>query len=278
MVRRRTAVRRFCVVDTFIHAAHLETQLSGTIFGGDRKLHYFPVIGSTNLAAMEAAAGGAPEGSIYLADEQSAGRGRGGHGWHSPAGTGVYLSVVLRPKLPASDALWLSLIAGLAVHSAIGQATNIAVDLRWPNDIMSGEKKLGGILTEISTEGERVRHGVVGIGLNINQQEFPPDIAEVATSLCIVTGRVWSRQPIILALLKSLHDEYAVFQQGNAAGSVLQRFEQRSSYARGARVSVDDFSSGQYSGITAGLDHRGFLRVETDAGTRTVVGGGVRKI
>jgi BirA family transcriptional regulator, biotin operon repressor / biotin---[acetyl-CoA-carboxylase] ligase len=254
-------------------------ELQGTIFFPASKLHWLPSVGSTNAVALDAALAGAPEGTVFCADEQTAGRGRGGHAWHSPRGSGIYLSAVLRPRFPANEILWLSLMAGLAVHAAMQAVTHILVDLRWPNDIMFAEKKLGGILTEISTEGDRIRHAVVGIGLNINQDEFPRELRAAATSLRAETGREWPREAITIALLKFLHQEYqSLLQTGSAVETMVQRFEECSSYARGRRVAVDDHGAAEFEGITAGLDRRGFLQVETATGMRTVISGGVRKI
>jgi BirA family biotin operon repressor/biotin-[acetyl-CoA-carboxylase] ligase len=251
--------------------------LEGTIFAGKEHRH-FQSIGSTNRAAMDAALDGAVEGTVFTADEQTAGRGRGDHSWHSPAGQGLYVSIVLRPQLAPNHVLWLSLIAGLAVHAAIKEVTTIAVDLRWPNDIMLAEKKLGGILTELGTESGRISHAVVGIGLNINQPQFPPDLAALATSLRIETDREWPREEILTALLRALDREYrALLSSPAAAQDVIRHFEQASSYARGARVTVDDHGAAQFSGVTEGLDERGFLRVQTSNGLRTVMSGGVRK-
>lgn len=228
---------------------------------------------------MDAAATGAPEGSVFTADRQTAGRGRGDHKWHSPAGQGLYVSMLLRPQLRPNDALWLSLIAGLGVQTAIEEVTTIAIDLRWPNDILLREKKLGGILTELATESGRILHAVVGIGLNVNQPEFPPDICEIATSLRIETDREWSRDDILVALLKAFDREYkALLTEANARRSIIERFERLSSYAHDARVEVDDHGAAQFSGVTEGLDERGFLRVRTSEGMRTVFSGGVRKI
>ena len=252
--------------------------LEGTIFAGNEHRH-FRSIGSTNRVAMDAALKGVPEGAVFTADEQTAGRGRGDHSWHSPAGQGLYVSIVLRPQLEPNDVLWLSLIAGLAVHAAIKEVTTIAVDLRWPNDIMLRDKKLGGILTELGTESGRIRHAVIGIGLNINQPQFPAKLSEHATSLRIETDRDWPRDEILTALLRALDREYRMLQSAPAAKTnVVQRFEQTSSYARGARVAVDDHGTAQFTGVTAGLDDRGFLRVQTADGIRTVMSGGVRKI
>jgi BirA family biotin operon repressor/biotin-[acetyl-CoA-carboxylase] ligase len=229
---------------------------------------------------MEAAASGASEGSVFTADEQTAGRGRGDHKWHSPAGEGLYLSILLRPQLAPNDALWLSLIAGLAVHAAIEQVTTISGDLRWPNDIMLRDKKLGGILTELATESGRILHAVVGVGLNVNQPEFSADLRETAISLRMETDREWSRDDILIALLKSFDREYKalLLGGGDARRSINERFEKVSSYARNARVEVDDHGAAQFSGVTEGLNERGFLRVRTSEGMRTVLSGGVRKL
>jgi BirA family biotin operon repressor/biotin-[acetyl-CoA-carboxylase] ligase len=214
---------------------------------------------------------------VFTADEQTAGRGRGDHSWHSPAGHGLYVSIVLRPQLPPNDVLWLSLIAGLAVYAAIKEITTIAVDLRWPNDIMLGDKKLGGILTELGTEAARISHAVVGIGLNINQPQFPPELVTLATSLRIETDREWPREEILTSLLRGIDREYRALQSG-AKTDVVRRFETASSYAHGARVAIDDHGAAQFTGVTDGLDERGFLRVRTSQGMRTVMSGGVRKI
>src|SRR5208282_735763 len=133
----------------------LRPLLRGTVFDS---LHHFYKIGSTNTAAMAAAAEGAPEGSVFLAEEQTAGRGRGANSWKSPRSAGIYCSVILRPALPPSEVLVLSLAAGLAVQSAIQQvASSVTTDLKWPNDVLIDGKKICGILTEMNAEATRVR-------------------------------------------------------------------------------------------------------------------------
>ncbi|MGH9523251.1 MAG: biotin--[acetyl-CoA-carboxylase] ligase, partial [Terriglobales bacterium] len=251
----------------------------GTIFEGHLR-HYFR-IGSTNIAAMEAAAAGAPEGTALLAEEQTAGRGRGGHAWHSAPSTGIYCSAILRPALPPADALRLSLMTGLAVRAAIAEVTGMTADLRWPNDLLLNGKKCCGILIEMNAEVTRVRYVVAGIGINVNHGEFPAELQDVATSLRVESGRSWSRVEVAGALLKSLDREYRGMTStfGPAEGSrshtdLLRRFEAASSYARGRRVRVEE--GGGYEGVTEGLDERGFLRVKTVEGVRTVLSGGVR--
>src|SRR4051812_24896427 len=153
----------------------LEPLVRGTIFG-EHICHYYRA-GSTNTLALQAAADGAPEGTVFLAEQQTAGRGRGSHQWHSAQSTGIYCSVILRPALPPSEVLVLSLAAGLAVYSALQEIdSHILPDLKWPNDLLIHGKKFCGILTEMAGEATRVRHIVVGIGINVNQVKFPDEL------------------------------------------------------------------------------------------------------
>lgn len=247
--------------------------VKGTLFSQIQ--HYFK-IGSTNVAAMEAAAAGAPEGSVFLAEEQTAGRGRGGNRWLSTRSTGIYCSVVLRPPLPPSEALVLSLATGLAVRSAIREIdSRLNPDLKWPNDVLLEGKKFCGILTEMNAEATRVRHIVIGVGINVNQARFPEDLRDSATSLQLTTGSEWSRVELTAALLKSLHREYRdLLEKPGAHDSVLRRFAEHSSYARGRKVHIEE--NGGFDGVTEGLDGRGFLLVRTGQSVRTVLSGTVR--
>lgn len=252
---------------------HINASLRNTIYSG--KLRYFPEIGSTNTAAMQAAASGAEEGTVFLADQQTSGRGRNGHGWHSEPGSAILVSVVLRPRIAPAQCLWLSLMAGLAAQAAISRACGVDCDLRWPNDLLIGRKKLCGILTEISVEAEQLRYAVIGVGINVNQQSFPHEIIPLATSLKVETGKEWSRGDLLVALLESVETEYRRGLAPVRTDSLPRRVEAISSYARGKRVHVDE--AGGYDGVTDGLDARGFLRVRTAEGIKTVISGGVRE-
>lgn len=254
----------------------LRPLLETTIFADN--IHHFFRVASTNTAAMRAAGEGAPEGSVFLAEEQTAGRGRGTHHWHSAASEGIYCSAILRPQLAPVDALLISLATGLAVWQAVYEVTGLKAALRWPNDVLFGEAKFGGILIEMHAEATCVQYLVAGIGLNVNQREFPAELRETATSLRRESGRDWSRVELTAALLKSLHREYRALLADATAGrkDILRRFEQCSSYARGRAVHVEE--DGGYEGVTAGLDERGFLRVNTASGVRTVLSGAVRAV
>jgi BirA family biotin operon repressor/biotin-[acetyl-CoA-carboxylase] ligase len=255
----------------------LDAALAGSRFAG--KLHFFPSIPSTNSYAMHQADSGAPDGSVWLADEQTAGRGRGAHAWTSPPGSGLYVSILLRPCIPPADVLWLSLAAGLAVHNAIRTVTSLQPDLRWPNDLLLGPRKFCGILTELNAEVTRVRHAVIGIGINVHQPQFPSELRHLATSLLLETGRNWPRQDLVLALLQSMDSELAALTAPAdlqaAAQSIRTRLERSSTWIRGKHVRVDEGDG--FTGTTEGLDPRGFLLVRTPQGLRTVLSGGVRE-
>ena len=263
----------------------LRTALVGTRFPA--RLHHLPTAESTNTLLLEAAANGAPEGTLYLADAQTRGRGRGGHTWHSSPGpsgepVGLYLSVLAKPALPLREALWISLATGLAVQSAVKTVTGLDLDIRWPNDLLftdpSGtSKKLGGILVETAVnpgEDALLRYAVIGIGLNINHASFPPDLAAIATSLRIATGQPHSRNALLVAILRALDLELTQLEAHQP--DLLTRFTAASTWVRGKRVDVPE--QGGYTGTTAGLDPNGYLLVDADDQTqRTVLSGGVRE-
>ena len=253
----------------------LRSALIGTRFAAH--LHLFASVSSTNSLLLASAAEGAPEGTVFLADEQTAGRGRSDHSWHSASGEGLYLSALVKPSLPLRDALLLSLATGLAAAHAIEEVTNLKIDLRWPNDLMLAGKKLGGILVETASEtgaDAPLRYAVIGIGINVHQRAFPPELTALATSLGLETDtRATSREALLIALdLELTHLENRSDQN-----ALLARFAERSSWVRGKRVHVPE--QGSYTGTTAGLDSRGFLLVDADDGSqRTVLSGGVREL
>jgi BirA family biotin operon repressor/biotin-[acetyl-CoA-carboxylase] ligase len=193
--------------------------------------------------------------------------------------------VVLRPQITPADALWLSLIAAVATQDAVREVTGLATDIRWPNDLLINDKKFCGILTEMSTDSTRIRHAIVGIGINVNHDSFPEELAGLATSLYLETGRQWPRVELTASLLKSLDREYRAFLRvvhspfrtpSLRFEPILKRIEARSSYAYGKEVHVDE--DGGYSGITDGLDPQGFLRIRTKYGVRMVTSGSVRPV
>jgi BirA family biotin operon repressor/biotin-[acetyl-CoA-carboxylase] ligase len=252
----------------------LKSRLKGSLFG--KHIHHFLKTASTNRVAMELGYANEPEGTIVLAEEQTAGRGRAGRVWHSERGTGIYVTLLLRPQISPVQAPLLTIMAGLSARAAIQAQTGLTIDLKWPNDLMIGSKKLGGILTEMHAEPSQIRHVVVGIGINANQDKFPGEFSSIATSLRLQLDRSISRMELLVRLLREFESNYNRFLREGAPG-VTQRFEAVSSYARGKRVRVSSGAE-SYSGVTAGLSPEGFLQVEREAGNIvTVIAGDVRE-
>lgn len=252
----------------------LKQRLKGSLFG--KHIYHFLKTDSTNRVAMELGYANEPEGAVVLAEEQTAGRGRAGRSWHSERGTGIYVTLLLRPNISPMQAPLLTMMAGLSARTAIHAHTALTVDLKWPNDLMLGAKKLGGILTEMHAEPSQVRFVIIGIGINVNQEKFPPELSGIATSLRAQTSRAQSRMELLVRLLREFENDYNRFLREGAA-SVTQRFEAVSSYARGKRVSVSNGVE-NYDGVTAGLSPEGLLRVERQGGNIvTVIAGDVRE-
>src|SRR5215469_14312104 len=183
-----------------------------TIFSGN--IHYHDQVESTNALALAAAAlhtshsEEGSEGAVYLADEQTAGRGRQGHIWFSERGTGIYCSFLLRPPMSPADALWLSLVSGVAVQDAVRETIGLKADIRWPNDLLINDRKFAGILTEMTSEATQVQHAVIGIGINVNQHSFPEGMESQPTSLFLETGKEWPRLDLVAAMIRAVDREY----------------------------------------------------------------------
>ena len=274
------------LLDT-IDSAAVNKALAHNRLGGH--VVHLETVDSTMTLAQEAARAGAKFG-VWVADEQTAGRGRGGHTWHSKPGDGLYVTALFTPKLPATD-LGLSLTAGMAAWDAIREVSGLTVDLRWPNDLVTRgatpNKKLGGILVEtavtpaVGSRPAMLRYAVIGIGINVGHESFPAELAATATSLKMQGWRGAERQPLLVALLDKL-DLFIRYSEDGYAGirngpDLPVTAEIASTWIRGKRVHVAE--QGGYTGVTAGLDARGFLRVAGDDGVlRTVLSGGVREV
>jgi BirA family biotin operon repressor/biotin-[acetyl-CoA-carboxylase] ligase len=209
------------------------------------------------------------EGAVVLAEEQTAGRGRVGRSWHSERGAGLYVTLLLRPKLSPVQAPLLTMLAGLSAHTAVLAQTGLAPELKWPNDLLLNGKKLGGILTEMYAEPNAVRFVIVGIGINVSQEKFPGELAGTATSLWKETGRSHSRLEVLVKLLSQFETDYNRFLREGAA-YVVQRFELVSGFANGKRVKVDTGRE-TFVGTTYGLSADGLLMVMKENGTSTTV-------
>jgi BirA family biotin operon repressor/biotin-[acetyl-CoA-carboxylase] ligase len=232
-----------------------------------KRIHHFFKIDSTNAVAMQLGERGEPHGTLVIAEEQTAGRGRAGHTWHSEKTNGIYMTVLLRPPISPQHAPLITLVAGLAVRDAVAEQTGLAPDLRWPNDLLFGRKKFCGILTEMNAEQDQIHFVAMGIGINVNHERIPEELSAKATSLRIETGRAHSRVEIVVRLLRHLDSYYNQFLT-DGPDRIVARFCEVSSYAYGKRVHIAT-TTGTYTGTTDGLEPGGLLRVRRDDG-RTV--------
>ncbi len=247
-------------------------RLHGTTLG--KRIYHFFKVDSTNSAALQLGHEGEPHGTVVVGEEQTAGRGRAGHSWHSEKTSGIYVSVILRPQIPPAQAPLLTLLSGLAVREAVAEQTGLRPDVKWPNDVLLHGKKFCGVLTEMHAEPDRVEFVIVGIGLNVNHARMPEELSALATSLRIESGRVHSRIELLAKLLRWLDRYYNQFLT-EGPEPILARFAEVSSFARGKRVRVSTPGE-SYVGTTAGLDPGGLLRVTRDDGRiATVLSGDV---
>lgn len=222
-------------------------------------------IPSTNDLAREMATRGAEEGTAITAQSQTAGRGRQGRSWASPAGAGLYLSIILRPRIEPARSASITLASAVAVAETLISDFHIQADIKWPNDILVGGRKICGILVESALEGNQLQFLILGIGVNLAQTDFPEEISETATSILRESGIKVTPDEFLAPLLN--HLDYWYRKAIVAPRDVLQRWEEMSSFARNLTVRVIS-SDGEVEGRTCGLAETGALIVELDNGER----------
>ena len=231
----------------------------GSMFG--RSFRYYDEIESTNVEAKELARAGAPEGTVVIAECQSAGRGRLGRRWTSPAGKGLLFSVILRPTLPMSRAHMLTVVSAVAAARGIESQTDASVRIKWPNDLFIGDRKAGGILLEVAGEQDVVEWVIVGIGINVNTEyaELPVDLRRTAVSLKMATGEPVDRSELLARILLALETAYKEAQK-HGFDRALSEFRQRD-YLLKRSVSVQT-RQGSVIGEATGIDNQGALLVQ----------------
>ncbi len=239
-----------------------------------KDIRYYDRIDSTNQKARELAASGCPHGLLVLADEQFNGRGRLGRKWFSPGGSGVFMSVVLRPDLHPSHAQKLVIIGSLAVLRAVRAITGIDVKIKWPNDLVAEGKKVCGIMVEMNAEMDRINWAVMGIGLNVNTTEFPLEIIEQAASLKSITGTAYSRAQMVLTICHELEDLFIQLTENNDFPSIMEEYRE-SSIVTGKRVRVMQ-NHKSVEGEAKGFDDEGTLLLMMDDGsTEKIIAGDI---
>lgn len=241
----------------------LEKLMQTHIFG--RSLLYLETVDSTNTEASHQGELSAPHGFLVVADRQEKGKGRRGRGWKSDAGENIYMTLLLRPSFQPEHASMITLVAALAVACAIREETGLPAMIKWPNDIVVNRKKVVGILTEMQIQEERIRFLLCGIGINVNQPEFPEELAESATSLYLEGGRRIMRAPLIAKCMEHFEEYYRIFCRKETMSELLEQYNDLL-VNRNTGVRVLD-PKGEYSGIAGGINEAGELLVTKEDGT-----------
>lgn len=244
--------------------AEIRDGLDTRVFGRER-LDYFAETDSTNIRARALAHEGAPEGTIVVAEAQTQGRGRRGRSWFSPPGCSLYLSIILRPRVQPHEAPQLTLLAAVAMAETLLETADLPFTIKWPNDILVNGKKISGILTEMSLEMDRVDYVVVGVGLNVNTPEeaIAEDIRDIATSLRMLTGKIFSRVRLLQVFLEKLEYYYGLF-QNRQFEKIRDRWKELSGII-GRQVKIENLDRA-YEGEVVDIDQDGFLVLRSSAG------------
>jgi BirA family biotin operon repressor/biotin-[acetyl-CoA-carboxylase] ligase len=237
------------------------------------QVHYYQSLGSTNDECVALAKMGSPEGTLVVADEQTAGRGRLGRPWHSPGGLGIWASVLLRPAVPVERAFAVTAVASLAVADAVREASGMEVSVKWPNDVLLRGRKVSGILAETGAPRGRLDWAVVGIGINVRHaaEDFPPEIRDRATSIFRASGRRASRAALLRTLVDRLGSG-ADRLRTKGPEPILEDWSRLANFW-GRRVRIEREGS-VVEGIARELDPNGALLVRTDSGAvRSILAG-----
>jgi BirA family biotin operon repressor/biotin-[acetyl-CoA-carboxylase] ligase len=239
-----------------------------------KRIAYLERTTSTSDEAEKFARHGEPEGTVVVAEDQTAGRGRVGRAWRSTRGKGIYLSIILRPALPPARIAFLTLCSAVAAAEAINRCCDLKAFVKWPNDVILSGKKISGILTELSTEADRINFAVVGVGINVNQERGDLRGLPGASSLKIESGREFSRLDLTRAFLESFDRAYGLL-LGERYREIIERWL-RVSKTVGRRIRVESFAGGRCEGVATGLDDDGCLLLRLDNGmTKRITGGDV---
>ncbi|MFD3273469.1 biotin--[acetyl-CoA-carboxylase] ligase [Paenibacillus dendritiformis] len=255
---------RLVTQPTRLDEAALLSKLAPGTFGN--RLRILEKTESTQNEAAAWAKEGVPEGAVVLAEEQTGGRGRQGHVWHSPAGKGVWMSIILRPRIPLPYTPHLTLLGAVAMFRAMKKLTSAPLGIKWPNDILTDGKKVAGILLESAAEDERLLYVIAGIGISVNldSADFPEELQERATSLKIVTGQEVDRASLVAACLQELEQLYRLYEEEGFAP--IRTLWEAQSITLGRQMTIDT-PQGPLQGVAVGLDQSGALLLKDKTGT-----------
>ena len=254
----------YCLTESadVLSEAELESSIHTRWMG--KKVVYLKTVDSTNNLAKKLAEEGCPSGTLVVAEQQTAGKGRLGRAWDSAPETGIWHSLVLRPHVPPASASMITLVAALAVAEAMEQVTGLSPLIKWPNDIVLHGKKVCGILTEMSAEMEQIHYVVVGMGINANTEAFPEELSALATSIYLEKGEKINRSRLIAAVMKAFEHYYEIYEARNDLSDLTKSYEQKLANM-GNTVRILD-PAGEYEALALGIDHTGALLVKKQDG------------
>jgi BirA family biotin operon repressor/biotin-[acetyl-CoA-carboxylase] ligase len=262
---------RLCTVPDCLSEMELQS-IRKTKWAG-QEIFYFPTIDSTNIMAKKLAEEGHPGGTLVVADKQEAGRGRRGRTWESPVGSGIFMTLLLKPDINPNNASMLTLVSALAVARALTEETGLPAGIKWPNDIVMNGKKVCGILTEMSAQFDYVNHIVIGIGINVHNEEFPEEISHMATSLFLETKQHFNRAAIIEKVLEQFEHYYAIYLETEDLSGLANEYN-KSLVNMNQSVRVLDPQE-PFEGKAMGITAKGELIVDTWEARKLVSSGEV---
>lgn len=235
----------------------------------DHHIIFYKETDSTNTRISVLAKEGAPEGTVAWADYQTAGKGRRGRSWESPAGNNLYFSILLRPDIKPEKAPMLTLVMAYSVAKAIENAEKMQVQIKWPNDLILSKKKICGILTEMSLVGNQIDYVVIGVGINVNRREFPQELQEKATSLCIEKGEAVDCERLLGQILREFAEQYDQFLEIQDLLFLQEEYEQML-VNKNQEVLVLE-PGNEYQGLALGINREGELLVKRENGETEAV-------
>lgn len=250
-----------------IHKSEITSRLHTRWMG--KELVYLEETGSTNVDVKKLAEEGASEGTIVVADCQNSGKGRRGRSWNSPPGTSISFSVLLQPKLAPGQAPMITLLMAMAVAKAVQEVCALETQIKWPNDVVVNQRKICGILTEMSVESDYIHYVIVGTGINVNQDQVPEELQASATSLFLEKGRKVLRADVLVQVIDSFEEYYEAFLEAGDLSTLREEYNTLL-VSMDREVKVLD-PKGEYTGIARGIDDTGELLVELADGTVTQV-------
>lgn len=229
-----------------------------------REIFFYETVGSTNTIASDLA-GKTTEGSVVIANSQQKGRGRLGRKWESPPGVNIYISIILKPEIESKDATLITVMAVVACATALRRVTGLHVTIKWPNDLMVSDKKIGGILTELKTDHGRIISAIVGIGINVNVDidTYPAEVQEIATSVKNETGMSYSREVVISKILNEIDYWYKILNRMGKGILLLEWQKLTSTLGREVKVIVGKET---FTGLAESVDSEGMLILRLPSG------------